>query len=454
MTAARTGAGAALAVLALGASLLTAIAPAAAQDFPTWEEIRAAKDNTSAKQAQVVEIESLLDGLQSNSAELGDAAVHSAAEHAQAAQELRASERLSDTLAVQLAGAEAESEDLHRAAGAAAALSYKTGSANTGMLVLLDPEGAMDLLDRMMVLERVTDRAAGSYSDAVAAEREVESLRDQYDAATDRHRELATEAAQRLTDAQEDDTAARAAVQEHQSRSAELFEQLAELKDTTASLEAERITGLAEQAAFLEQQAAAEAAAKAREAAAALSATIAPPRAPAPPAVAAPAPQPTPAPRPTPPAPVPTTPAPAPAPRPAPAPAPAPAPRPAPGPAPEPVPAPAPAPAPAPGPLVDDPAGAQAYASSRLPSFGWDNGQFQCLVSLWNKESRWLTSANNPYSGAYGIPQSLPGSKMASSGADWRTNYRTQIEWGLGYIDGRYGSPCAAWQHSQRVNWY
>lgn len=454
LTAARMGAGAALAVLVLGASLLTPVAPAVAQDFPTWDEIRAAKDNATAKQDHVLEIEALLEGLRSTSAELGDAAVQSAADHSRAAQELQVSERLSDTLAVQLANAKAESADLHEAAGAAAALSYKTGSTSTGMLVLLDPEGAMDLLDRMMVLETVTDRAAGSYTDAVAAEQEVESLQDRYDAATDRHRELTAEAASRLDVAQDDDAAARASVQEQEIRAAELFEQLAELNDTTATLEANRIQGLQEEAAFLEQQAAAEAAAVARAAAeAAVAATTAPPRAPAPPAPQSPASQ-SPAPLPIPipgPAPAPphAEPDPGPAPKP-PAPAPAPAPSPKP---PAPAPAPAPAP-PAPAPIVDDPAGAQAYASSRLPSFGWNEGEFQCLVNLWNKESRWLTSANNPYSGAYGIPQSLPGSKMGSAGADWRTNYRTQIEWGLGYISGRYGSPCSAWQHSQRMNWY
>ncbi|MCH4250333.1 MAG: lytic transglycosylase domain-containing protein [Microbacteriaceae bacterium] len=79
--------------------------------------------------------------------------------------------------------------------------------------------------------------------------------------------------------------------------------------------------------------------------------------------------------------------------------------------------------------------------------------QFSCLVKLWNRESGWRTTAQNP-SGAYGIPQALPGSKMASAGADWRTNAATQIKWGLGYISGRYGTPCGAWGHSQSTGWY
>lgn len=85
---------------------------------------------------------------------------------------------------------------------------------------------------------------------------------------------------------------------------------------------------------------------------------------------------------------------------------------------------------------------------------GWGEDQFACLDALWTKESGWRVNAANPSSGAYGIPQSLPGSKMASAGADWQTNPATQISWGLGYIAGRYGTPCAAWAHSQARNWY
>ena len=81
-------------------------------------------------------------------------------------------------------------------------------------------------------------------------------------------------------------------------------------------------------------------------------------------------------------------------------------------------------------------------------------GRFGCLDRLWNKESEWRVSATNPSSGAYGIPQSLPASEMAAAGSDWRTNARTQIRWGLGCINDRYGSPCAAWAHSQSHNWY
>lgn len=86
--------------------------------------------------------------------------------------------------------------------------------------------------------------------------------------------------------------------------------------------------------------------------------------------------------------------------------------------------------------------------------YGWDEGQFDCLDRIWSQESNWETTAENPSSGAYGIPQSLPGSKMASAGDDWRTNPATQIAWGLSYIDDVYGTPCSAWSFKQSTGWY
>jgi len=118
------------------------------------------------------------------------------------------------------------------------------------------------------------------------------------------------------------------------------------------------------------------------------------------------------------------------------------------------TPVPSPAPAPAPAPVVDDPAGAKAYAATAVSAHGWGADQMSCLTQLWERESSWLTSAENASSGAYGIAQSLPASKMESVGSDWATNYQTQITWGLSYIEGRYGTPCGAWGHSQSVGWY
>ncbi|MFJ8576983.1 lytic transglycosylase domain-containing protein [Micromonospora sp. NPDC093277] len=85
---------------------------------------------------------------------------------------------------------------------------------------------------------------------------------------------------------------------------------------------------------------------------------------------------------------------------------------------------------------------------------GFAIDQFPCLDKLWTKESGWNHKALNSGSGAYGIPQARPGSKMATVADDWKTNPATQIKWGLGYIKGRYDTPCGAWQHSQNSGWY
>ncbi|MEV6816497.1 lytic transglycosylase domain-containing protein [Micromonospora sp. NPDC051296] len=106
------------------------------------------------------------------------------------------------------------------------------------------------------------------------------------------------------------------------------------------------------------------------------------------------------------------------------------------------------------------PASCEEYSGHRktgcalMIDAGFEIDQFPCLDKLWNKESGWNPKAHNRSSGAYGIPQALPGSKMASVGDDWQSNPVTQIKWGLGYIEGRYGTPCKAWTHSQNKGWY
>jgi len=102
----------------------------------------------------------------------------------------------------------------------------------------------------------------------------------------------------------------------------------------------------------------------------------------------------------------------------------------------------------------DEYSGNRATGCALMLQAGFGISQFPCLDKLWKKESGWNEEAENPSSGAYGIPQALPGRKMASVASDWRTNAATQIKWGLGYIEGRYGTPCSAWGHSQDVGWY
>jgi hypothetical protein len=100
-----------------------------------------------------------------------------------------------------------------------------------------------------------------------------------------------------------------------------------------------------------------------------------------------------------------------------------------------------------------NPGTAEAIAYNMLPSFGFAHSQYGCLNDIWTRESGWRYNAENA-SGAYGIPQALPGSKMASAGADWQTNPATQIKWGIGYIKSTYGSPCNAWGFWQAHGWY
>lgn len=98
--------------------------------------------------------------------------------------------------------------------------------------------------------------------------------------------------------------------------------------------------------------------------------------------------------------------------------------------------------------------GNQRIACGLLPKYGFSTGEMSALIPMWNHESNWSQKAQNPSSGAYGIPQALPGSKMGSVASDWRTNPATQIRWGLGYIKERYGSPSQAWAFWQANNWY
>ncbi|PUB22276.1 uncharacterized protein YabE (DUF348 family) [Promicromonospora sp. AC04] len=101
-----------------------------------------------------------------------------------------------------------------------------------------------------------------------------------------------------------------------------------------------------------------------------------------------------------------------------------------------------------------DPGSARALGQAMAAERGWGADEFSCLDQLWQKESGWRWNADNPSSEAYGIAQANPGSKMATVGSDWLTNPATQIEWGLGYISGRYGTPCGAWAHSVEIGWY
>ncbi len=100
------------------------------------------------------------------------------------------------------------------------------------------------------------------------------------------------------------------------------------------------------------------------------------------------------------------------------------------------------------------PGSVRALGQSMAAAHGWTGAQFACLDDIWTRESHWRVDAHNSNSGAYGIPQAQPGSKMSSAGPSWRTNASTQIAWGLSYIARTYGTPCSAWSFWQSHYWY
>lgn len=390
--------------------------------YPSWQDVQNAKKSEAGKAAEVTRINGLLGGLQAEAEALGNAAVTSAAEYAKAEAALQAATSTVDALTAQTARAAAELGQYKKEIGALAAQSYKTGGTNMGFFVALDAV-QNNSIHGLNIVQIVSDKTAALVNKSAGAERISRALADQEQAARAERERLSGEARTKLDAAQSAQQAMSRQIAEQQEHGLELTAQLASLKGTTAAVEGEFRQGQVALAAYETAQAAKRAAAQeqarqqaeAAAKAAALAAAQKP--APAPPAV--------------------------------------------PGvPAPPPVPSPTPVPPPVvvvpsvPGGAVNDPAGAKNYAAGQLGAYGWGQDQFPCLASLWTKESNWLTTATNPYSGAYGIAQSLPASKYASAGSDWLTSYRTQVNWGLSYIADRYGSPCGAWNHSVANNWY
>ncbi|MDQ0801017.1 lytic transglycosylase domain-containing protein [Arthrobacter sp. SLBN-112] len=421
-----------LAIAVAAATVLPASAdePPPPGGYPSWADVQQAQSSEAAKAAEITTINGLLSGLQAQSEAAGDTAVRAAADYAAADAELQAASTRLDALSAQAARANDELAKYRKEIGALAVQSYKTGGTNTGFFVALDAL-QNNSVQGLNLVQLVGDKTAALVDKAAAAGKVAASLAEQEKAARSERERLSGEAKAKLDAARSaQDTLARQ-VSDEQQHSSELTAQLASLKGTTAALEGEYRQGQAALAAYEAAQeakraAAAEQARQQAEAAAQAAAAAARQPKPAPAAPAGNAANPAP----------PADPVPGSPPQPA-------------------VPSPPPVVVPSvPGGAVNDPAGAKAYASGRLGAFGWGPDQFQCLAQLWTKESSWLTTATNASSGAYGIAQALPPGKYASAGSDWLTSYRTQIEWGLGYISDRYGSPCGAWSHSVALNWY
>ncbi|WP_222863298.1 hypothetical protein [Agromyces mariniharenae] len=355
--------------------------PAAAEDYPTWDEVQAAKADVTTREAEATRITAFVDELEAEAGRLGDAAVEAAAASAAAESARAAAETRATTLRAAADAATAEAEASAARLGRVSAVLARSGGADVGLRLFFDDGSASDLLMGLSRAAQLADLYGGVAAQAKATRADAAALSEQADVAESERTRLAAEAEAAAAEAEAAHEAAEARVVEQQAVLDTLYAQLASLRDRTVELERQYRIG--EQVAQ-EQAARAAAAAAAAAAGASGGGSSGPP----PPGV------------------------------------------------------------------VVDRAAAKAYAASRMAAYGWGSDQFRCLDLLWTRESGWRANAYNASSGAYGIPQSLPGSKMASAGADWRTNAATQINWGLGYIDARYGSPCAAWAHSEAVNWY
>ncbi|BDZ50143.1 hypothetical protein GCM10025867_23840 [Frondihabitans sucicola] len=381
------------------------VAPQSASAYPSWSEVQAAKGNAAATKTQVQQITSALDGLEKTAAASSDAAVKADASNSEAQSKLQAATTQADALAAQVTAEKKKAALAHQEAGQLAAHLYRIGNSTSLDGQLFSGRDASGTLYKLGALSQLTTQWQTVLDEATVASKSVSSLSAQAGVAAKERDRLATKAATTLAAAKSAQQRADAEVSSATTHQQTLYAQLASLNNTSATLEAQYRQGEAAKAAYEAQVARAKAAHAAQ--------VLADQRAHAQQSQ-------------------PSTPA--------------------------TTPSQGSTGTPSGGSLgsgaVDDPAGAQAYARSVLGNYGWASSQMSCLVLLWNQESGWRTSALNPSSLAYGIPQALPANKMSSAGFDWQTNYRTQISWGLGYIKAVYSSPCGAWAHEVAHNWY
>lgn len=389
----------------LASSVGIASSAAAVDDYPSWAEVEAARSSEAATAAEVERIGSALDGLQARAAELGDEAVTQTALYAESQDRYTTASAQETVLTARADAASALALASGTRLGALGAQLYRSGGSGLTVGALFDGEHADDLLFRLGTMTRLTEQAGRLTERADAERNAAEALTAQAEMMTRERDRLRGEAAAALAATRTAQQAADAEVAVQQSAGETMYAQLASLKNSSAEVERQYRTGVAAHQAYVEQQrqAAANAAASAAASAAAAAAKAA--------ANAAAAPSVPPF---VPPAVPPSV----------------------------------------PGGGVVDRGTAQKIAAAQVTARGWGTGELSCLVSLWQRESGWRVNAYNASSGAYGIPQSLPGSKMQSAGDDWRTNPATQISWGLGYIASRYATPCGAWAHSEANNWY
>lgn len=355
-------------------ALMTLGAPtssAHAEDYPSQQEVDAAKHDAKKKAAEVGRIQGLLGRLEDRAAVLGAAALAAEAKASRARADLHSAEatvtdlRRRATMAADRAAAD------RRQAGVVTTQLYRSGDPT--ITVWLSGAESRSLLYRLGALSQISASSAAMLQQAVIEERQVGALGDQAGAAKRVRDALAASAGRLAETATETREAADAQVAETERHTRTLQAQLRQLTATYVRTKDQYEQGV-----------------QAKAAAAAAGNGVADGTIGA-----------------------------------------------------------------GPGTGSLSPDGARSYAAGRLGAYGWgSSGQSECLGYLWYRESGWRWDAYNTSSGAYGIPQSLPASKMASAGPDWRTSSGTQIEWGLGYIRARYGSPCGAWAHETSIGWY
>lgn len=418
------GAGAVLALCAALTSPLTASAAYNPSDYPSWSDVEAAKSSESATAAEVDRITKFLADLRDQAAALTDAAIARASEADAAKSELDQATQRVTALDARAKTARSEADAAKEQAGRLAAQLYRNGGSDSTLNLLISGQEANALLYRLGTMTQLTQQTSHLRSEAESTENQATSLAAQAEQARAERVSLATAAQNALAAAKSAQAEADAKVAEQEQYSAQLYQQLASLKNSTAQLEQQYANGQEAKAVFDEQQRQARLAAEAEQArqraASARSASSGGGSSGSGGAVEL---------------------------------------------------------------GNDDPTGArnssnktigalgnyvgradgmspaqaQAYARSIVGNYGWSPDQVDsCLIPLWNGESGWRWNALNSSSGAYGIPQALPASKMAISGGDYQTSAATQVDWGLSYIKSSYGSPCSAWSkwNSRSPHWY
>lgn len=374
-----------LGVFVAAGPLVSETVPAyAADEYPTWADVEAARGNTAATEVEVTRINGLLGELETRAAALGDAAVAASGAASVAKAELALARERATSIETQRGAATEQAGDASVQIGRLGAQLYRSGAGELVYRMLLTNDPDVDLLYQLGVSTRLSETTRALQERALKQQNVVETLEKQAAVAAKERDRLSDEAERQADEAVAAEKAATAQLAEKRANADVLIAQLAALKNTTAAVEEAYRAGVAAEEERKRQE---EEERRRQEEAN----------------------------------------------------------NPDDG---------GTGTAPPPSGIIVDPAGARAYAASAIGGYGWGEGEYNCLVLLWNRESGWRADAYNASSGAYGIPQSLPGSKMASAGDDWRTNAATQINWGLGYIDARYGSPCGAWEHSEGWNWY